>query len=56
MRTWQFNLEIKEGNDEYWEGLKDDEITKLLDDIQSALEDYGFFNTHISPIKFTKDF
>lgn len=55
MKTYTLSLQINEGNDEFWEGLKGktgcDEVVQLLN---SMLIEYGFYpdNSDLKLIKF----
>ena len=39
MKSWKFTVTIREGNSEFWEGLKDPGIKEVKEMLERALDD-----------------
>lgn len=56
MKHYEFNIEIKEGNDEFWNGLKGsgcDEVKELIVDVLATIGFYDGDNCNIYLMEFS---
>ncbi len=58
MKTYTFELVLKEGNDEYWEKMntytQEEQLNSLKQIVVDALEDNGFFQEFDFDLKFVR--
>ncbi len=52
MKTYTFKLVIKEGCDEFWEGIKGTGCDEVLKGVKIGIEEIGFIHSEVTLQKF----
>ncbi len=55
MKTYTFELIIREGNDEFWEGIEGAGCDEVTDNIKACLDEQGWLNRGTLTLKKYED-